>query len=67
MEDILYRTDSNGNLNVFNVERNDDGTWLNSNNGNPDNVWGAGDRFVFVRRKSFHFSPAIAGEFCFVS
>lgn len=38
---ILYATDSDGNLNVFNVKRNDDGKqWLNGNNGNPDNFWG---------------------------
>ena len=53
---------------MFNVKRNDDGElWLNTNNGNPDNVWNADNRFVFRRRKSFYFSPVFAGEFCFTS
>jgi hypothetical protein len=68
MEGILYTTDSDGNLNVFNVKRNDDGKqWLNANNGNPDNFWNAENRWVFLRRNSFHFSPALVGEFCFAS
>jgi hypothetical protein len=47
----LYITDSDGNWNVFNVKRNDDGElWLNTNNGNPDNIWNADNRFVFRRR-----------------
>ena len=50
---ILYITDSDGDLNVFNVKRNDDGTqWLNGNNGRPDNVWNADNRWVFLRRNS---------------
>jgi hypothetical protein len=50
---ILYITDSDGNLNVFNVKRNDDGKqWLNGNNGKPDNFWNADNRWVFLRRKS---------------
>ena len=53
-------TDSDGNLNVFNVERNDDGQWLNTNNGNPDNLWNPGNRWVFARRNSLYF-PAHAG------
>lgn len=54
----LYITDSDGDLNVFNVERNDDGKqWLNGNNGNPDNFWNGNNRWVFLRRNSLHFSP----------
>ena len=56
---ILYVTDSNGNLNVFNVELNDNGLWLNGNNGNPDNFWNGNNRWVFARRKSLHFSPLL--------
>lgn len=69
MGGISYITDSNGNLNVFNVKRNDDGKqWLNANNGNPDNIWNGSYRWVFVRRNLLHFSPAfIVGEFCFAS
>lgn len=47
--------DSDGNPNVFNVNRNDDGLWLNANNGRPDNEWNPENRFVFLRpRKSHH-------------
>ena len=67
MEGILYITDSNGNLNVFNVEHNDDGLWLNGNNGNPDNFWNGNNRWVFTRRNLLHFSPILLGEFCFCS
>lgn len=56
--------DSDGNQNVFNVEHNDDGRWLNSNNGNPDNMWNPDNRWVFARRNSPYF-PAHAG-FSFV-
>lgn len=52
--------DSDGNLNVFNVERNEDGIWLNTNYGNPDNEWNSDNRWVFARRNSLHF-PAPAG------
>lgn len=45
-------TDSDGNLDVFNVERNDDGLWLDGNNGNPDNFWNGNYRWVFVRPRN---------------
>ena len=64
MEGTLHITDSDGNLNVFNVEHNHKGLWLNSNNGHPDNVWNADNRWVFVRRNSLYFSPKLLGEFC---
>jgi len=66
MEDVLYTTDSDGNLNVFNVEHDDSDLWLNANYGNPDNFWNADNRWVFVRpRNSLHFSPDfVLGEFC---
>jgi len=50
---------------VFNVEHDDDDRWLNGNNGDPDYFWNADNRFVFVRRNFFHFSPDFSGEFCF--
>ena len=51
MGGTLYTTDSDGNLNVFNVKRNDDGKqWLNANNGHPDNFWNGNNRWVFWRR-----------------
>lgn len=52
--------DSDGNLNVFNVERNKDGQWLNTNYGNPDNMWNPDNRWVFARRNSLYF-PVQAG------
>ncbi len=61
------QTDSDGNLKVFSVERDDNGLWLNSNYDNPDNVWNGSNRWVFVRGNSLHFSPVFAGEFCFPS
>ena len=37
------------------MNRNDDGLWLNTNDGRPDNEWNPGNRFVFLRpRKSHH-------------
>lgn len=53
---ISHATDSDGNLNVFNVERNEDGSWLNGNNGHPDNHWNGNNRWVFVRRNCRSFS-----------
>ncbi len=41
--------DSDGNLNVFNVERNDDDRWLNTNIGHPDNTWNPENVWVFSR------------------
>ena len=62
---ILHETDSDGDLNVFNVERDGDDFWLNTNNGHPDNRWNADTRWVFVRRNSFHFSPGgFLGRVC---
>jgi hypothetical protein len=50
---ILYTTDSDGNLNVFNVKRNDDGKqWLDGHNGEPAYFWHADVRWVFLRRNS---------------
>ena len=42
------RTDSNGDLNVFNVDRDDDERWLNTNWSNPENVWNPENEFVFA-------------------
>ncbi len=50
MDGISYETDSDGNLKVFNVERNDDGLWLNSNYANPDNKYNGDNRWVFGRK-----------------
>lgn len=45
--------DPDGNPNVFNVERNDNGSWLNNNWANPDNRWNGDNQFVFRLRKRF--------------
>ncbi len=58
-----YITDSDGDLNVFHVEHDNDELWLNGNNGHPDNFWGSVSRFVFVRRNYTRFSPDFSGEF----
>jgi len=65
---MVFYMFSDGDLNVFNVERNDDGSWLNGNNGHPDNRRNADSRFVFaLPRKSFHFSPNFYwGSFVFL-
>lgn len=62
----LHITDSDGNPNLFKVDRNDDKLWLNDNDGRLDNRWNGNNRFVFLRRKSFHFSLVSTREFCLV-
>ena len=44
-----HKTDRNGYPNVFNVEHNEDGLWLNGNNANPDNFYNADNVWVFGR------------------
>ena len=44
-------TDRNGNPNVFNLERNEDGLWLNNNWAKPENRWNSDYKFVFRLRK----------------
>lgn len=61
-EGVSYKTDSDGNPKVFNVEHDKDGLWLNGNNGNPDNFWNGNNRWVF-RRNSLYFSR-LRREFC---
>lgn len=46
-------TDSDGNPNVFNVERNEDGLWLNDNWAKPDNRWNPKNSFLFRLRPCF--------------
>ena len=53
MDDATYKTDSDGNPNIFNVKRNDDGFWLNNNWTNPTNKWNLDNEFVFRLRKCF--------------
>jgi len=60
MDGILHSTDSDGNLNVFNVEHDDDGLWLNTNWFNPQNVFNPDNRWVFVRN-SLHSTTLLSG------
>ena len=46
-------TDRNGNPNVFNLEHNDNGLWLNNNWAKPDNKWNLDNQFAFRLRQSF--------------
>jgi len=62
MGGTLYVTDSDGNLNVFNVEHDDDGLWLNANYANPDNHWNGDNRWVFRRRNSLHFPVRVTSN-----
>ncbi|KKQ96707.1 MAG: hypothetical protein UT22_C0025G0001, partial [Parcubacteria group bacterium GW2011_GWC2_39_11] len=43
--------DSDGALELFLVERDDSGLWLDSYYDDPGYIWHAGSRFVFARRK----------------
>ena len=54
------RTDSDGNPNVFNLERNEDGLWLNNNWAKPDNTWNPDNKFAFRLRNCFLF-PQLQG------
>ena len=58
-----YGTDANGNPNVFNVERNADGAWLNANNAHPDNRWNSNNRFAFAMPRKLHPSVFPRGLF----
>ncbi len=65
-EGVSYNTDSDGNLNVFNVDHDDDDRWLNTYNGHPDNLYNPDNRVVFVvPRNSQCFSPLHGGEFIY--
>jgi len=55
VEGMPHNTDRNSNSNVFNLERNEDGLWLNDNWANPDNKWNPDNEFVFSMRKSYLF------------
>jgi len=57
-----YLTDRNGNPKVFNLNRNEDGLWLNNNWAKPDNKWNPKNQFVFSLRKYCLF-PALSGVF----
>ena len=61
-EGISYKTDSNGNLKVFNVERNEDVRNLNGNYANPENRYDGEVVWLFAC-KCVYFSR-FCGSFC---
>ena len=64
MDGASYGTDVNRDLNVFNIEHDDNGLWLNSNNGNPNTLYNPDNRFVcVVPRNYLCFSPPYAESF----
>lgn len=63
MDGTPYSTDRDGNPNVFNVNRNDDGLWLDNNWAKPDNEWNPDNQFVFRLRNYFFSVPPAAGRF----
>lgn len=65
MEGAVHITDSDGNQNVFELKRNNDGkTWLNGNWASPDDKWNLDNEIVFRLRNCVYFSFACAREFC---
>jgi len=46
-----HKTDSDGNPNVFKLNRGEDRAWLNDNWAKPDNHWNLDNQFVFRLRK----------------
>ncbi|MEK7073390.1 MAG: hypothetical protein AAB974_03055 [Patescibacteria group bacterium] len=67
-------TDADDYPNVFKVEHDDNGRWLNSNDAKPDDHWNPENQLVFVAPgNSLHFSPFAlrealgVGEFCLTS
>jgi hypothetical protein len=55
MDGTPYNSD--GDPNLLNVNRNDDGSWLNTNYDNPDNRWSDNGGFAFVVSQIFSFLP----------
>ena len=59
---------SDGDPNVLNANRNDDGQWLNANWDHPDNQWNDNGAFAFlVPATHSHFSPRFGGVEFFTS
>ena len=59
---------SDGDLNLLNVNRSGNGQWLNTYYDNPDNQWNQVNGFAFVVSQLSLFLPYfLVGEFCFVS
>lgn len=50
---------SDGNPNVLNSNRNDDGQWLNANWDHPDNQWNDNGAFAFLVPETLFTSPLL--------
>lgn len=61
MEGILHISD--GNPNVLNANRNDDGRWLNANWDDPQNRWNDNGAFAFLVSATLFISPPARGSF----
>jgi len=57
MEGVLYITGSDGNPNVLNANRNDDGQLVGANWDKPDNQWNDNGAFVFPVSATLFISP----------
>jgi len=57
---------SNGNPDLLDANRYDDGRRLDAYYDNPDNRWNRGLGFAFVVSQLFFFSSYL-GEFCFIT
>ena len=65
MDGASYGTDSDDDLKVFNIEHDDNGQWLNSNNGHPNTLYNPDNQFVCVLPRNYpRFSPPAAESFC---
>ena len=65
-DDVSYNSD--GDPNLLNANRNDDGQWLNTNYDKPDNNWNQNSGFAFASGNSLYFSSfCILEEFSFAS
>jgi len=65
-DDVLC--DSDGDLKLLNANRNDDGSWLNTNYDKPDNRWNRDNGFAFVVSQISSFLLYfMVEEFCFIS
>lgn len=58
-DDILRSSD--GDLNLLNANRNDEGRWLNAYYDNPDNRWNRENGFAFVLSQLSSFLPRLYG------
>ncbi|HUY69833.1 MAG TPA: hypothetical protein VMU70_02370 [Candidatus Tyrphobacter sp.] len=53
IDDTSHNTDSDGNPNIFKLERDDDGLWLRDVWAKPSNEWNPDNGFVFRLRNCF--------------